>query len=72
MFELLGKIFLSSDVRELSEELAKANVKGAEVVGRGTIVVDGKVIASSDEFKQLQNQAKKMVRSRQHEHGAHP
>ncbi|MEZ8316493.1 hypothetical protein AB6C44_23075 [Vibrio splendidus] len=61
MFDLLSKIFLSSEARELSQELNKANVKGAEVVGRGTIVIDGSVIASSEEFKELQEQARKMV-----------
>lgn len=61
MFDLLSKIFLSSEARELSQELTKANVKGAEVVGRGTIVIDGSVIASSQEFKQLQQQARQMV-----------
>lgn len=65
MFDLLSKIFLSSEARELSQELIKANVKGAEVVGRGTIVIDGSVIASSEEFKQLQQQARKMVPTHQ-------
>ncbi len=65
MFDLLSKIFLSSEARELSQELSKAKVKGAEVVGRGTIVIDGSVIASSEEFKSLQKQAREMVPSQQ-------
>lgn len=65
MFDLLSKIFLSSEARELSDELGKANVKGAEVVGRGTIVIDGSVIASSKEFKKLQKQARQMVPNQQ-------
>ncbi|EGR1860484.1 MULTISPECIES: hypothetical protein [Vibrio] len=63
MFDILGKIFLNSDARELSKELSNANVKGAEVVGRGTIVIDGNVIASSEEFRALQKQARQMVQS---------
>ncbi|EGQ8444823.1 hypothetical protein GTW15_17810 [Vibrio cholerae] len=63
MFDILGKIFLNSDIQQLSRELADANVKGAEVVGRGTIVIDGNVIASSEEFRLLQAQAKRMVAS---------
>lgn len=66
MFDLLSKIFLSSEARELSSELSRANVKGAEVVGRGTIVIDGSVIASSEEFKKLQMQARRMVPNQQH------
>ncbi len=65
MLDLLSKIFLSSEARELSNELSKANVKGAEVVGRGTIVIDGSVIASSQEFKKLQQQARQMVPNQQ-------
>ncbi|PMN00475.1 hypothetical protein BCT42_22465 [Vibrio lentus] len=73
MFDLLSKLFLSSEARELSQELNKANVKGAEVVGRGTIVIDGSVIASSDEFKELQEQARKMVSAQsQAQSQAHP
>lgn len=61
MLDLLSKIFLSTEARELSRELTEAKVKGAEVVGRGTIVIDGDVIASSEEFKKLQQQARRMV-----------
>lgn len=53
MKELLGKLFLNADVKRLGKELAASEIKGAEVVGRGTIVIDGKVIASSKEFPKV-------------------
>lgn len=65
MFKFLGKYLLNADVKKLGEELANSNITGAEVVGRGTIVVDGKVIASSKEFLALKKQAKKIINSRE-------
>ncbi|SGZ08219.1 hypothetical protein [Moritella viscosa] len=62
---LLSNLFLNSDARKLGKSLADSNIQGAEVVGRGTIVVDGKVIASSKEFLELKAQARKIVNSRQ-------
>lgn len=62
--ELLGKVLLSADTKKLGQEMAASDIVGAEVVGRGTIVVDGKVIASSKEFKQLKEQARKIVNAR--------
>lgn len=65
MKELLGKLFLNADVKRLGKELAASEIKGAEVVGRGTIVIDGKVIASSKEFQKLKEQATKIIGSRE-------
>lgn len=62
---LLSNLFLNNDAKKLGEELQKSNIQGAEVVGRGTIVVDGKVIASSAEFLELKKQARKIIDSRQ-------
>lgn len=61
---ILGHLILSKDMRELGEDLVETGSSGAEVVGRGTIVVDGKVIASSSEFKRLQESARRIVNSR--------
>lgn len=61
---LLGKILLNADAQRLGDSLVSSNIKGAEVVGRGTIVVDGKVIASSTEFLELKRQAKNIIESR--------
>lgn len=63
-YELLGRFFLDSDVRALGVELDKSNISGAKVVGRGTIMVDGKVIASSEEFKKLKQSAKRVVNAK--------
>ncbi|MGI2059093.1 hypothetical protein ACRN9T_18185 [Shewanella baltica] len=64
MLKLLGRFMLNSDAKKLGEDLARSNIRGAEVVGRGTIVVDGKIIASSEEFLALKKQAKKIIHSR--------
>lgn len=61
----LGKIFLTAEARELGKSFAQNDIQGAEVVGRGTIVVDGKTIASSQEFIKLKEQARKIIDSRQ-------
>lgn len=65
MLKFLEKILLNADERRLGAELVRSNIKGAEVVGRGTIVVDGKVIASSAEFQALKKQARKIINSRE-------
>ncbi|WP_318451258.1 hypothetical protein [Photobacterium leiognathi] len=62
---LLGKIFLTAEAREIGESFERHDIKGAEVVGRGTIVVDGKTIASSQEFIRLKEQAQKIINSRE-------
>ncbi|MBE4159106.1 hypothetical protein HJ102_16745 [Vibrio parahaemolyticus] len=62
--KLLGKILLNEDARKIGEDLRESNITGAEVVGRGTIVVDGKTIASSKEFQELKEQARKIVGAR--------
>ncbi|HIF9067554.1 TPA: hypothetical protein ACX6QT_000048 [Photobacterium damselae] len=64
MLKLLGKILLNAEAKRLGDSLVSSNIKGAEVVGRGTIVVDGKVIASSKEFLELKEQAKSIIESR--------
>lgn len=64
MLKLLGKILLNAEAKRLGDSLVSSNIKGAEVVGRGTIVVDGKVIASSKEFLELKKQAKSIIESR--------
>lgn len=63
--KLLGKILLNEDARKIGENLSASNITGAEVVGRGTIVVDGKTIASSKEFQELKEQARKIVGARE-------
>ncbi|MGL5341280.1 MAG: hypothetical protein ACRDAR_21730 [Aeromonas veronii] len=63
-YKLLGKLVLNKEMLDLGDTLANADVRGAEVVGRGTIMVDGKVIASSDEFKKLKASAQQIVRAR--------
>ncbi|WP_146061532.1 hypothetical protein [Aeromonas hydrophila] len=69
LFKLLGKLVVNKEMRDLGDALVSSNINGAEVVGRGTIVVDGKVIASSEEFKKLKDSAMKIVRSRaEHNH----
>ncbi|GAA0786307.1 MULTISPECIES: hypothetical protein [Pseudomonadati] len=61
----LFKFLLNSEEQKLGQALADSNITGAEVVGRGTIVVDGRVIASSTEFQALKLQAKKIINSRE-------
>lgn len=61
MLKLLGKILLNADERRLGAALVQSGIKGAKVIGRGTIVVDGQAIASSKEFVALKRQARKIV-----------
>lgn len=72
LYKLLGKLVLNKEMRDLGDALVSSNINGAEVVGRGTIVVDGKVIASSDEFKKLKDSAMKIVRARTEQNQATP
>lgn len=65
--ELLGKLLLNAEAKRLGDSLVSSNISGAEVVGRGTIVVDGKVIASSREFLELKQQAKTIIAARRQE-----
>ena len=52
---------LSDDAKNVALNLQKSSVKGVHVVGRGTVVADGKEIASSDEFMALKKAAAKIV-----------
>jgi hypothetical protein len=57
----LFKFLLSREEQLLGSELAGSGITGAEVVGRGTIIVDGRVIAASVEFQELKSQVKDLV-----------
>lgn len=72
LYKYLGKLVVNKEMRDLGNALVNSNVSGAEVVGRGTIVVDGKVIASSDEFQKLKDSAMKIVRARTEQNQATP
>jgi hypothetical protein len=61
MLNLIGKIFLSKEARELGESLSASGITGARIVGRRTLVCDAVVIAQSKEFKELQAYAKRIV-----------
>lgn len=61
IYKILARIFLSRDVRLLGELLAKSNMNGITVSERGTIAIDGKIIASSTEFKALRQIANRVV-----------
>ncbi|PSV00729.1 hypothetical protein [Photobacterium kishitanii] len=63
IFKTITKLFLSKEAIELGESLCKSNIHSAEVVGRRTIVVDAREIARSPEFKKLQQEASKYIRS---------
>lgn len=57
----LLNLMLNDGAKEIAENFDNSDIRGAEVVGRGTIVVDGKEIASSEEFSKLRNAASKIV-----------
>lgn len=50
----LAKLFLSKEARELGAEFKQAGICGAEVIGRGTLVVDDREIVKSLRRKSLQ------------------
>lgn len=57
-------LLLSREARELGESFKSSGISGAEVVGRGTIIVDGKVIAQCKEFKELSKSLSNMKNKR--------
>lgn len=54
---------LSDNAKEIADNFDKSSIKGAQVVGRGTVVVDGKEIASSKEFTALKAAASRIVKA---------
>lgn len=61
VYKILARIFLSRDVLLLGETLAKNNMNGITVSERGTITIDGRVIAASKEFKALRQIATRII-----------
>ncbi len=59
LLNIIGSLLLSSDAKALGESLKNSGITGAEVVGRGTIIVDGKIVAQSKEFVKLKQDIRK-------------
>jgi hypothetical protein len=64
MINLIKKIlgvYVSPDERRVLDAIDKSGLKSMKVVGRGTLTVDPKEVASSEKFKAYAEQAKSVV-----------
>ncbi len=59
--KMLKKLFLTKDIIDFAEELSKHSPSGAKVVGRGAIICDPKLVAASEEVKEMRESAKEIV-----------
>lgn len=54
ILKIIAKILLSKEEMSFGMGLSTTGIRGINVTERGGIMVDGKIIASSAEFKELQ------------------
>lgn len=63
ILNLLSRILLSKEARELGESLKASGVTGAYVTERGTLICPAQSIQQSKEFRELRRIASRLVQN---------